>query len=388
MVDRRKKSNHPTKLGSNPPNAAAVLSQYAGQDFHHKLPKPPKPSRRQSFKRAAKRTAIGLALLVFIAGGYLGTTFYISAAKITGNKDPLQVLGLFLPAHLDKTNGRVNILVAGNSRDDPGHEGATLTDSIMIISVDPKAKTAVLLSIPRDTWVNVPGFGYSKINATYQDGQQEKFSEDGYADGGMGLLEKVVSQNFGVKPNYYALVNYSAVRNAVNAVGGIKLTIKSPEPAGLYDPYTNLKLPNGTVKLNGQEALNLARARGDGPGSYGFPQADFNRTQYQQQILVALKDKAKGGNFFTRPFRAARLANSVGSNVRTDLSLRGMITVYGDTQGISNSSVKTVTLNNYKHQDLFQSYSAPDGESALIPAAGYGDWSQIQSAIDKLFYGD
>lgn len=360
------------------------MSQYAGQNLHVKPEKPPK---RRSFKRFVKRSAIVIIIAVLIFGGWLGFTFYNNVAKITGDRNPLQVLSLFIPAHLDETQGRVNILVAGNSVDDPGHSGATLTDSIMIISVNPKTKNAVLLSIPRDTWVNVPGFGYSKINTAYQDGQQENFNQPDYAGGGMGLLEEVVQQNFGVKANYYALVNYSAVRNAVNAVGGVTLKIDSPDPRGLYDPYTNLQLPNGQVKLNGQQALNLSRARGDGPGSYGFPEADFNRTQYQQQILVALKDKAKGGNIFTRPIRAAKLANAVGPNVKTDMSLNQMVTVYGHTQGIGNSSIKTVTLNNYQGRDLLQSYGTPDGQSALIPAAGFENWSQIQAAINQLFYG-
>ncbi|MGH7193980.1 MAG: LCP family protein, partial [Candidatus Saccharimonadales bacterium] len=219
-----------------PSEAAKVLSRYAGQNLKSA---PDKPSRRRSFKRFLKRLAIATVIIVLVLGSWLGFTFYNNVAKITGNRNPLQVLSLFIPAHLDETNGRVNILVAGNSTDDPGHGGADLTDSIMIISVNPKTKTAVLLSIPRDTWVNVPGFGYSKINAAYQDGQQENFNQTGYAHGGMGLLEEVVQQNFGVSPNYYALVNYSAVRNSVNAVGGITLTINSPEPQGLYDPYTN-----------------------------------------------------------------------------------------------------------------------------------------------------
>lgn len=371
----------------SPPSANAVLSQYVGQNLGSPEAKEAPLKKPFNIKRGLKWLALTIVVVILIFGGWLGFTFYNNVSKITGDKNPFQVLGLFFPAHLSETNGRVNILLAGYSVDDPNHAGAALTDSIMVVSVNPKTKTAVLLSIPRDTWVHIPNFGYQKINAAYEDGQQENFSQAGYDNGGMGLLEEVIQQNYGIQTNYYSLINYAALKNAVNAVGGVGITISSPDPRGLYDPYTNLSLPNGQVNLNGQQALNLARARGDGPGSYGFPQADFNRTQYQQQLLVALKNKAKGGNILTRPIKAAKLANAVGPNIKTTMLLNDMVTLYSDTQGISNNRIQTVTLNSYQGQDLLQSYYTPDGESALIPAAGFGDWSQIQSAVNNLLYG-
>lgn len=329
------------------------------------------PRKHFSLKKFLKRTTLLIVAAMIAISGFLGWKIYYNAAKITGDKNPLQLLGLFLPAKLNETNGRVNVLLAGYSVDDPGHQGAELTDSIMVVSYNPSTKSADLISIPRDTWVDIPGNGYQKINAAYE-------------DGGMSLLEQVVQQNFGITTDYYGLLDYAAFKDAVNDVGGVTVDIQSSDPRGLYDPNTNLNLPNGEVTLNGQEALNLARARGDGYGSYGFPQGDFNRTQHQQQILVALKDKAGSASVISNPLKVGELADAIGSNIKTNMSIGQMETFYKDAQGVSNSNIKQISLDNYQGQDLFTGYYAPDGEDALIPAAGFGDFGQIQSDIQTI----
>jgi LCP family protein required for cell wall assembly len=329
--------------------------------------------------------AIILAIGV-IVGGWVVWKFYRDAAKITGDNNPLQIFGVLENTPLNETDGRVNILLAGYSVDDPGHQGAELTDSIMIVSVNTKTKTAALISIPRDTWVNIPGFGYSKINAAYEDGQQGNFNQAGYANGGMGLLEDVIEQNFGITTDYYGLLDYTAFEESVNAVGGVTVDIQSPDPRGLYDPYTNLDLPNGETTLNGQQALSLARARGDGPGSYGFPSGDFERTQHQQQLLIALKNKASSGSVITNPLKIGHLADAIGNNVKTDMSLGEMETLYKDTKDIGSSNVQSVVLDDYQGKDYFMSYYAPDGEDALAPVAGFNNFSQIQAVIQNILY--
>jgi LCP family protein required for cell wall assembly len=340
--------------------------------------------RRFNGKKVIKRALQTIAVIVIIVGGFLGWKFYDNAAKLAGTYNPFKLFGTFLPAKLNETNGHVNILLAGYSADDPGHQGADLTDSIMILSIDPATKSANVISIPRDLYVSIPGYGYSKINAAYEDGQAEHFNQSGYFTGGMGLLEETLSQDFGVQFNYYALINYAAFRDAVDAVNGITVDIQSPDPRGLYDPYTNLKLPNGEVTLNGQEALNLARARGDGPGSYGFPDADFNRTQHQQQMLIALKDKSSSLSVIGNPLKIGELADAIGNNIITNLSIGDMETLYSDSKSISNSSISTVTLNDYKNQDLLTSYITADGEDALVPAAGFANYSQLQAVVSQL----
>ncbi len=343
-------------------------------------------TRKAKVKAWLKRVFLILVALVVILVLVFGWNFYDAIAKLTGQHNPISLLETITPQSLKETNGRVNILLAGYSVGDPNHGGAMLTDSIMIISINPKTKAGTIISVPRDLWVNIPGYGQSKINAAYEYGQRGGFNQTGYFPGGMGLLEKVVSKDFGIGFDYYALINYAAFRDAVDAVGGIRIDIQSPDPRGIYDQYTNLKLPNGWVTLNGQEALSLARARGDGTAGdvyYGLPNSDFTRTQYQQKMLVALKDKVSHTASLLNPLTVFNLVSSVGNNVVTDLSVGQIESLYYDTKGIANNNIKQVTINDYNGQNLLNNYYV-DGQDALIPAAGVYNYSQIQAAVHSL----
>ncbi len=369
------------------PNSLYQSSQRQSR-FGAVPPETPIPQKRD-WKKIAKRTALTLLVLVLLGGGWVGWKFVSNSAKIFGWGN---LFGLFQHTKLKgEDEGRVNILLAGNSADDPGHNGANLTDSIMILSMNTNDNTAFLLSVPRDLYVNIPGHGYGKINETYQDGESDNFSEDSYADGGMGLLEKVVSQNFGITSDYYALVNYTALRDAVNAVGGIDVTIDSSDPRGLYDPSKDLstrlplvKLPNGVNTLNGQAALNLARARGDSYGSYGYGRSDFTRTENQRKILIAIKDKASSSGTLANPIKVGQLFDSFGNNVKTDMKLAEAKRFYELIKKVPSSDIASASLSNGDDVNLLKNYTNKYGQSTLIPAAGVDDYSDIQSYIQKL----
>ncbi len=347
-----------------------------------------------------RKSIISILILLLVAGmgygGWVGYEFADNAVRVFGWGG---LFSLFFPTHLKGENtGRVNILIAGNSADDPGHQGASLTDSIMLVSINTKNHTAYMLSIPRDLYVHIPGFGYAKINEAYPDGQSENFSQPGYAAGGMGLLEEVISQKFGVLIDYYALINYAAVRDAVNAVGGITVTINSPD-GELYDPNRDfvtggplVNLTNGGHTLNGEQALDLARARGD-PSQYGVPigfeQYDFQRTADQRMMLVALERKAMTLGVIANPIRMGKLFDTMGNNVQTDLSLGNVRRLYTIMKKIPAASIQSASLNqaNYNGQkgvDLLTNYYTPSREDALIPATGINDYTQIDAYVQAL----
>lgn len=333
-----------------------------------------------------RRTLLVFLVIILGISGWLGFKFIYNVSKTFRG-------GLFSVLSSTKLKGedvgRVNILVAGNSADDVGHNGGRLTDSIMVLSLDTKNKSAYMMSIPRDLYVEIPGNGHAKINEAYVDGEDDEFSESGYFPGGMGLLQKVVEQNFNIDLNYYALVNYTALRDMVNAVGGIDFTVKSVDKRGLYDPsidYTTkgplVKLTNGTHTLNGQQALNLARARGDAYGSYGFPASDFDRTNNQRQELLALKSKVTSTGVLANPAKISSIFDAIGSNVKTDMTLGEVRRAYDIGKDVG--SVQSVGLNDVHGKNLLTSYATPLGQSALIPAAGLDDFSEIQAALKQL----
>ncbi len=359
--------------------------QYDPRD-KRKIPGPTVVKKGRFSKITPKRVAIGFFICLMLIGGFLTAKFLWNAHKIFG-ASVLSVLDNTKLKGEDK--GRVNILLAGNSADDVGHDGGELTDSIMLMSVDTKNNKAFLMSIPRDLYVDIDGNGHSKINSAYVYGKEDKFKEDDYPEGGMGLLEKTVEDNLGIDINYYALVNYKALRQAVDAVGGIDYTVKSEDPRGLYDPNIDwttkkplVKLSNGKHHLNGQQALNLARARGDSYRSYGFAASDFDRTENQRQIMVALKNRGTSPTVISNPAKIAGLADAVGSNVKTDFKLNELKRLYDISKKIPSNNITSVGLNDADGVNLLESYNAR-GQSALIPAAGLDDFSDIQSFMKR-----
>ena len=352
-----------------------------------------KPSKEGfSWKKLFKRTGLTVLVVAVLVGGWLGWKLLRNELKIFGWKGIVSVLK---PTKLKGEDvSHVTILVAGNSADDPGHNGGDLTDSIMLLSLNTKTNTAFMLSIPRDFYVNIPGEGYAKINEAYEDGETDHFSEAGYPSGGMGLLEKTVSQVTGISIQYEALVNYGAVRDAVNAVGGVTVNIQSEDPRGLNDPspdYGNNGKPlvdhlsNGPHTINGVQALGLSRARGDTWGSYGYALSDFTRTKNQRMVLLGLKDKATSLGTLSNPVKLGELFDSMGNNVKTDMTLGEVTRLYTLVKKVSNDKITSVGLNDAGNKNLLASYTTRTGQSALIPAAGIDDFSGIQSYVQTIY---
>ncbi|HET7529177.1 MAG TPA: LCP family protein [Candidatus Saccharimonadales bacterium] len=274
--------------------------------------------------------------------------------------------------------GRVNVLLVGYSIDDPGHPGSTLTDSIILLSMDGTKHSGFMLSIPRDLYVKIHGFGYGKINEAYK-------------DGGMPLLARIVSQDFDTPIGYYALIDYAAVRQTVDALGGITVDIHSNDPRGLYDPNISkadggpLKLSNGKHVIDGQTALNLTRARGDPCGcglyAYGFGQSDFDRTQHQRQVFTAIKDKLNW-KLILNPLKNGRILQAASDNIRTDIKADEIRTIFSTFNDIPSSKLESLSLRDLNGINYLASthYSG----DTLTPAAGLGDYSGIIAALNRM----
>jgi len=329
------------------------------------------PKKTKPFKRLLALLLLIIISFIIVLGVWDARNISAASSKLFGSGNLFNFLSV--GGLNTDSNGRVNVLLVGYSVDDPGHPGANLTDSIILLSMSQTKKTGYMLSIPRDLYVQIPGFGYGKINEAYQ-------------DGGISLLEQIVSQKFSLPINYYALINYSTVRDTVNALGGININIQSSDPRGLYDPNISpvdggpLKLTNGPQLLNGQTALNLTRARGDAYNSYGFPQADFDRTEHQRQVLAAIKAKLNW-KLVLNPRQNGKILNAVASNVKTDVRAQQARPLFGLFNSIPQTALTSLNLRNLNGTNYLDSYTTYYGKSALVPSAGLSDYSQIDNAL-------
>jgi len=373
---RHKPSKPPIQTGRSLPDIKRY-SAYDPADTGKAGVEPDARKKRSVFKRiVALFFVIVLAIVIFI-GAWDARNISAASAKLFGDGNFLSLLDS--ETLNGDENSRVNVLIVGYSADDPGHQGADLTDSISVLSMSTSSHSGYILSIPRDLYVDIPGFGYGKINQVYQ-------------DGGMQLLEQVIQKTFSVRVGYYALVNYAAVRSIVDALGGIDVNINSPE-GRLYDPNKDwttggplVDLSNGTHNLNGQQALNLTRARGD-PSQYGSPigfgQSDFQRTADQRLVFMAIKSKLNW-KLILDPRKNGRILNAAADNLKTDVSTAEVRPLFGLFNSIPNSSLRSLSLRDLGGKNYLTDYTTVYGQSALIPASGISDYSDIQAALGSI----
>lgn len=344
---------------------------------------PVKAKRKFGWKRAVLILFVALLTPVLVIGIWDYRNASAASEKMFGSSNLL--MGL-LPTGLENTSARTNILVIGNSVDDNGHGGAGLTDTLLIVSLNKEQKTGYMLSVPRDLYVKIPGYGSAKINEAHQAGEQMEFSEAGYQSGGTGLLSKIIKQNFDLDIHYSVTVSYNAVKDITNSLDGITVNIESTDPRGIYDPNFKteeggpLQLSNGQHEIDGQTALRLTRARGSTYGSYGFPRSDFDRTKNQQKVFAAIKTEISP-KFVLDPRENKDFFNAVANNVQTDIGLREVLPLYLLMNSVPDASMRQINLGDVDKKNYLASYGTSNGQSALIPAAGIHDFSEIQSLL-------
>ncbi len=345
---------------------------------------------KRKLTKIIKWSVLGLLLTGLIVAGYIFVKGYIAGNNVfEGNI--FDVITKSDPLKKDD-NGRSNFLVFGTAEDDEGgmHGGANLTDSIMILSVDQEKNDAYMISLPRDLWVQYAeacSVGYQgRINAVYfcasNDGKDE-------AAGAKALSEKA-GQITGLDIQYYIHLNFTAVVEAVDAVGGVDVTIESSDPRGILDRnfdwkcnftcfYVNYK--NGQkVHLDGEHALALARAR-NAAGGYGLPNGNFDREKNQQMIIKALRDKAMSAGTLTNVGAVTGLIDALGNNLRTNIHAKEIRTLMDLGTKISNDSIVSLSLN--EEGNMLVMTANQNGQSIVRPVAGLLDYSQIQAYVNK-----
>ncbi len=269
-----------------------------------------------------------------------------------------------------ESTGRVNILLAGSSFDDAGHDGADLTDSLMVATMNLNTKKMALISIPRDLWVTYAG-ERMKINEVY-------------TRGGWSGITSVVEKVTGLAIGQHVLVGYTALKDAVNSVGGVEIDIEGTDSRGIWDPNTGLRLKNGLQAINGDTALQLSRARNHptpGEKPYGIADGDFGRARNQRAILGAILTKFKTTPALANPLTLVGIFDSISATARTDLSVSQVRRVL-DLSTAAGGELKNCSIIGDSTHALIADYTG-SSVSALVPVAGTFDYSQI-----KKFLGD
>jgi LCP family protein required for cell wall assembly len=208
------------------------------------------------------------------------------------------------------SGSRVTLLFIGlDERDWEEGQGAPRSDTMILFTIDPISKTAGMLSVPRDMWVNIPGFGYSRINTAYSSGEGNKLP-----GGGPGLAVKTVEQFIGVPIQYYAQVDFNAFEEAIDAMGGLYMCIDKKILIDPIGPKPPVKIGNECRSYWGYEILGYARNRKTEGG-------DVDRANRQQQVVMALVDQVfSPENFPEMVSKAPKIYEEAESGLRTNLT--------------------------------------------------------------------
>lgn len=246
------------------------------------------PEPRTKQRRLRVWPLVSLILLVFFSFGTLG--YYLAGLLAFV---PVDVSLPGFGAAVEK----MNILVIGS---DQRKNEPSRADTLMLVMADANAPHVGVLSIPRDTYLNVPGHGETKV-------------AHAHAYGGPDLAVQTVEAFLGVPVDHYLEINFEGFAAIVDTLGGIELDVERR----MYYPEEGINLKAGRQRLNGKDALAFVRFR-------DYPEGDIERIRHQQRFLLALADEALS---LKGILKSPRLLQELYTYVKTDLSLNEMLSL-------------------------------------------------------------
>lgn len=256
---------------------------------------------------------------------------------------------------------RVNLLLLGVDSNPARLEQGDppLSDTMIVVSIDPLTKQVGMLSIPRDLLVTIPGLGERKINAAYSNGSMSDIT-------GPGLVQATIEYNFGIPIHYFAEVELQGFEKIIDTIGGVTIDVAAPIKDDVHPGEgfntTRVYFPSGIQHMDGATALRFSRTR--------YDDNDFARGARQQQMLTTLREQAVQLNLITK---ANQLLEDLGGTVRTDLSPTETLQLAKLGTEIKGSDIHTYSLQSAT-TDQFD-----DRGFYLIP-----DWSTIHGIISQM----
>ena len=342
--------------------------------------------KKQPSKKRKVISIVALIIVLILIGGVIWMILWGNdiIAKITGGRGNLFDLfslnsETYEPLKTD-ANGRTNILAIGtsgyNMDGDEGngvHDGAQLTDSIMVISFDQKTGDVAMLSLPRDLKGPATCTSTGKINEVYWcnggSGDASVQEEEAAVTAVMEAVGTILDIDF----QYYAHLNWGSLASIVDILGGITVTLDE-DILDYY--YTNaVYYANTPYTINGPEAVGLARAR------HGTVGGDFSRGASQQKIIVGIKDKILESNLSIADMLG--LASTLGDNLRTNFSLSEIKTLAHNLSILDFDVMRQISL----YPD-YMGTGEVNGISYVLPKAGVGNYTAIQRYVAKQLSSD
>jgi LCP family protein required for cell wall assembly len=249
---------------------------------------------------------------------------------------PVSIPDSDLPPAWDGAS-RINVLLIGlDFRDWMAGEGAPRSDTMIVLTIDPLTKTAGMLSIPRDMWVNIPGFGYSRINTAYSSGEGSKLP-----GGGPELARKTVEQFLGVPIQYYAQIDFYTFVEFIDLIGGIEVYNDEElrlDPVGAGKDKIRITCC-GLRWMDGERALAYARFRKDKEG-------DIARAQRQQKVIIAIRNKVLSPeNFPVLLGKAQQFYEEFSAGIKTNMPFDTAIQLGVLARDIPLESIKTGAID-------------------------------------------
>lgn len=302
-----------------------------------------RPSRGERERALALHLVLGLALTLFACGGVffayqifdtvreavltLGAPDVGSLPAISAAPQPMRE-----PVPNIAAGERVNVLVLGTDCR-PVDRGVCRTDTMMIVTLDPKTATAGLVTIPRDLYVDIPGVGENRINTANYFGEVLK-----YPGGGPALAKKTVEYNLGRRIHYYVLADFNGFRKIVDTLGGIDIDVPRAIDDLTYPDenygYKPIHIPAGRVHMNGEMALQYARTR--------HKDGDFGRMKRQIQVLVAIREKALRLDLLPK---LPMLARDLWGTLETDMTPQEVLVLAPAAARVKTENIKSGSID-------------------------------------------
>jgi LCP family protein required for cell wall assembly len=246
---------------------------------------------------------------------------------------------------------RINILLLGIDKRDDEPIAGTRSDTMMVVSIDPVSKSAAMVSLPRDMWVNIPG---CTARMGCSGGQQRiNFA---HAVGGPDMARQTVTADFGIPINFYARVDFRGFEQLIDAAGGVVVDVDRPVKDDEYPTpdygYQRIYFAPGPQMMDGGSALQYARSR------HGM--SDFARAGRQQKVIVSLRNRALQLNMLAR---APELVGIAQKSLSTDLSPVQMLSLAKLVSQIGSDSITNLVID----QNYVTPFKGQDGADLLQP---------------------